>query len=142
MLAAVVAALCFTGCSGSEDKESIYEIVVSVEGENGKMISNKDTDVQNAYNLINTKLSDLSKEVADEWVEKGNADKAAKEKFAKAKDRLDNVVKECEDVIGEIPAGSTGTFVISEALLLRKVSAGTGTETLDKSSFTLRYPAK
>lgn len=143
MLAAAVAAtLCLSGCSKSDDGESVYEIVLTMEGENSKIFSSKDTDVKNAYDQINAKLSSFSNEVKDQWVDKGNADKSAKAKFAQAKDKLDEVVKESETIINSIPSGSTGSFVISDALLLRKVSAGSGDETLEKSTFSLRYPAK
>lgn len=141
ILAAAVAALCLTGCSKSES-DSVYEIVLTLEGENSKIFSSKDTDAKNAYDQINAKLSDFSKEVESQWVEKGNADKSAKAKFSEAKGKLIEVVKESETIISAIPSGSTGSFVISEALLLKKVTADSGTESLDKYSFSIKYPTE
>ncbi len=82
MLAAAVAALSLTGCSKSDDGDSVYEIALSMEGENSKVILSKDTDVQNAYDQISEKLSALRKEVENQWTKKGNADKDAKAKFS------------------------------------------------------------
>lgn len=143
MLAAAVASvLCITGCSKSDDGDTVYEITLSMEGENSQMFSLKDTDAKNAHDQISAKLSDLSKEVESQWIEKGNADKSAKAKFSQAKDKLDEVVKESESIINAIPSGSTGIFVISRALLLRKISAGSGDVTIDKYSISLKYPAE
>ena len=142
MLAAAVAALCFTGCTKTSEGESVYEITLSMEGENSNMFSLKDTDAKNAFDQINAKLSDFTKEVKSQWVEKGNADKDAKKKFTEAKDKLVEVEKECETIVKAIPSGSTGIFVISRALLLRKVSSDSGDETLEKYSISFRYPAE
>lgn len=143
MFAAALAALCFiTGCSKSEDGDSVYKIELGMEGENSKLISPKDTDVQNAYDQITSKLTDLRKEVEEEWIKKGNADKDAKARFTKAKDRLVEVEKECKTIIDAIPSGSASTFKVSRALLLRKISAGSGDETIEKYAISLKYPAE
>lgn len=145
MFAAALVALCFiTGCSKSEDGDSVYKIELGMEGENSKLISPKETDVQNAYDQITSKLTDLRKEVEEEWIKKGNADKDkdAKARFTKAKDRLVEVEKECKTIIDAIPSGSASTFKVSRALLLRKISAGSGDETIEKYSISLKYPAE
>lgn len=142
MLAAAVAALCFTSCTKSEDGDSVYKIELGMEGENSKLISTKDTDVQAAYDQITTKLTDLRKEVEEEWVKKGNADKDAKDKFTKAKDKLVEIEKECKAIVDAIPSDYKSTFKISRALLLRKITADSGDETLEKYSISLKYPAE
>ena len=140
MLAALV---CLTSCMTS-DEDAIYSLKLTWT-EGSKSFLNVSTAVQQAYNEIDSKIDAYSKEYTREnWVESihngkfSKADKNARSLYNTAASALDDLQNECDAIVKNIPAGSTGSFVFGEKLVLSRFNDAKD-NVLEEKSFKVAY---
>ncbi len=140
MLAALV---CLTSCMTS-DEDAVYSLKLTWT-EGSKTFFNVSTAVQQAYNQIDSKIDVYSKEYTKEnWVESihngkfSKADKNARSLYNTAASALDNLQNECDAIVKNIPAGSTGSFVFGEKLVLSRFNDAKD-NVLEEKSFRVSY---
>ena len=140
MLAALV---CLTSCMTS-DEDAIYSLKLTSTGWS-KSFFNVSTAVQQAYNEIDSKIDAYSKEYTREnWVESihngkfSKADKNARSLYNTAASALDDLQNECDAIVKNIPAGSTGSFVFGEKLVLSRFNDAKD-NVLEEKNFKVAY---
>jgi hypothetical protein len=139
----LAAMVCLTSCMTSNE-DALYSLKLTWT-EGGTSFLNTSTAAQQACSEINSKIKAFSKQYTKEnWIETihngkfSKADKNARALYKTAASALDDLQNECNAIVKNIPAGSTGSFVFGEKLVLSRYNDAKD-NVLEEKSFRVAY---
>ena len=143
----LAAMVCLTSCMTS-NVDAIYSLkLVYVEGSYTSLSTDASSTAaaKEAYNEINNKIKAYTNQYTkSDWIETihngkySKADKNAKALYNTAASALDDLQKECNEIVNNIPSGIRAEFVIKHKLVVSRYVEAKDT-VLGEKAFSVEY---
>ncbi len=138
----LAAMVCLTSCMTSS-VDVIYSLKLAYVG--GSYAGSSTSAAKEAYNQINDKVRAFTNQYTrEDWIETihngkySKADKNAKALYNTAASALDDLQKECDAIVKNIPSGLNAEFKISHKLVVSRYADAKDT-VLGEKSFSVAY---
>ena len=143
----LAAMICLTGCMTSS-VDAIYSLKMTWLGRGYTTLTVDGTSpeaAEEAYDKINDKIKAFRNQYEkDKWIETirngkySKADKNAKALYNTAARSLDDLQKECDDIVKNIPSGLAAEFEIKYKLVVSRFAEAKDT-VLEEKAFSVEY---